>query len=165
MVNPWDRTFEQRIESCQEKKDLGSDKFKEHDYKAAGKYYIDALKDIIPLIEPPSELDSAINSLKVACYSNLAACQLKLGQYQRVIFNCDKSLFLDNNNVKSLFRRASAYLEYKGYDEAEKDIQAILQLEPNNTATRELETKLKRLLSDRDKADAKMMKAFMQEDC
>ena len=104
-----------------------------------------------------------VKILKIACYTNLSACQLKLKQYDRVILNCEKSLSLDGDNVKSLFRRASAYLECHNCDDAEKDIHAILRLEPNNSAVKQLETRLKKLLAEKDKMHAKMMKAFLTQ--
>ena len=119
------------------------------------------MRDIIPIIEPEDEEeDGVLNELKTALYSNLSACQLQLSQFDKVIRNCSKSLEIDNNNVKCLYRRASAYLECKDRDSADKDIKRILELEPENTAVRELETKLLSLKVDADNRDAAIMKSF-----
>lgn len=160
MVDIWDCTPEQRVEHSQENKNLGSEIFKDQDYKSAGEYYIKAIRDLIPIIEPSSGLEETVKSLLVACYSNLAACQLKLQQFDRVILNCDKSLSLDSTNVKSIFRRATANIECKNLDEAQRDINLMYQLDPRNTATKELGIKFKKLTAEKDKADAKIMEAY-----
>lgn len=119
------------------------------------------MRDIIPIIEPENEEeDSILDELKTNLYSNLAACQLKLCQFDRVIRNCSKSLEINNENVKCLYRRASAFLEHKDRESAEKDIKQILQLEPENTAVKELETKLVSLKKGADNRDAAIMKSF-----
>ena len=96
-------------------------------------------------------------------YNSLPACQLKLHQNQRVITNCTKALLLDTSNVKCLYRRATAHLECKSPDNAEDDIRAILNIEPGNSAVKELQVKLKKMRSEKDKSDARIMKAFLQE--
>ena len=119
------------------------------------------MRDIIPIIEPEDEgEDGILDELKTNLYSNLAACQLKLRQFDRVIRNCSKSLEINNDNVKCLYRRANAFLEHKDRESAEKDIKRILELEPENTAVKELGTKLASLKMDANNRDAAMMRSF-----
>ena len=129
-------------------------------FKEAGQCYINALRDIIPIIEPGDGEDVVLDELKTNLYSNLAACQLKLHQYDRVIINCNKSLEINNDNVKCLYRRANAFLEQKDKESAEKDIKRILELEPENSAVKELGTKLTSLKMDADNRDAAIMKNY-----
>ena len=132
------------------------------EYKIAGEFYINALRDIIPITEPSdNEQEETINNLKENCYSNLAACQLKLEQYDRVVRNCTKSLDLNDKNIKCLYRRALGYLECRNRDSGQHDMKRIRELEPNNTILKELETKLSVLNKQADKRDAAMMKSFL----
>lgn len=120
------------------------------------------MKDIIPILEPSNQdEEKTIKELKEALFSNLAACQLKLQQYQRVIENCTKSLDINPQNVKCLYRRASAYLQCRDRGSARKDIDRIYELEPSNTAVKDLETKLSSLDMKANQRDAAMMKSFL----
>jgi len=134
------------------------------EFKMAGQLYIDALRDVIPITEPiDKEQEEIINKLKENCYSNLAACQLKLKQYDRVVRNCTKSLDVNDKNIKCLYRRALGYLECRNRDSADQDIKRIRELEPNNSVIKELETKLSALNKEADKRDAAMMRSFLSK--
>lgn len=52
--------------------------------------------------------------------------------YKLAIRDCTSSLKLDNTYVKSYQRRSAAYIALKMYDEAIKDLNKILKLEPSN---------------------------------
>ena len=105
--------------------------------------------------------ENEVNLLKETCFSNLAACQLKLKQYDRVIINCTKSIELNESNVKCFYRRACAHLECRNVSSAKEDIDKVLALEPGNSAVKELETKMAKLNKISDERDAKMMKSFL----
>ena len=64
----------------------------------------------------------------------MALCHLKLGEHAECIRACDKALELDAKNEKCFFRRGQSYMSMSGYDEAIKDFQAVLKLNPANTA-------------------------------
>ena len=64
----------------------------------------------------------------------MALCHLKLGEHAECIRACDKALELDPKNEKCLFRRGQSYMSMSGHDEAIKDFQAVLKLNPANTA-------------------------------
>lgn len=52
--------------------------------------------------------------------------------YKLAICDCTSSLKLDNTYVKSYQRRSAAYIALGMYDEAIKDLNKILKLEPSN---------------------------------
>ena len=70
--------------------------------------------------------------MKSQLYSNFAACQIKSGNSKMAIINCTKCLEIDNNNVKALFRRATAYAGIKEYELAINDCQTAISIDPNN---------------------------------
>ncbi|XP_025416279.1 RNA polymerase II-associated protein 3-like [Sipha flava] len=65
-------------------------------------------------------------------YANRALCYLKLNKYKLTINDCTSSLKLDSTYVKTYQRRSAAYMALEMYDEAKKDLDSVLKLEPNN---------------------------------
>ncbi|XP_065667504.1 uncharacterized protein LOC136087843 [Hydra vulgaris] len=160
-IELWKRTPAQRINDAYAKNEQAKEQYKNQDFKSAGEYYISSIRDVIPIVLQTSEFEEEVRKLKVTCYSNLAACQLKLKQYDRVIINCNKGLELEPDNVKCLYRRATAHLSCEDIDNAEKDVKKLILLEPNNMAFRQLLSSLKIKVSDKNKLDAKFMRMFM----
>lgn len=52
----------------------------------------------------------ALVEIKMKCYSNLAAAQLKIKQYEDAEQACTAALSIQPNNVKALFRKAKAIM-------------------------------------------------------
>ena len=75
---------------------------------------------------------------KRQCLLNEAMCRLKLGDAAAALAACNTALELDANNVKALFRRASAHKALQSYAEAKTDLRAAIALEPANRELREL---------------------------
>ncbi|CAI6368171.1 unnamed protein product [Macrosiphum euphorbiae] len=65
-------------------------------------------------------------------YANRALCYLKTNEFKLAIIDCTSSLKLDKTYVKAFQRRSAAYMALGMYNEAKKDIQDVLKLEPNN---------------------------------
>jgi FK506-binding protein 4/5 len=64
----------------------------------------------------------------------MALCHLKLNQHAECIRACDKALELDPKNEKCLFRRGQSQMSMASYEEAIKDFQEVLKLNPSNNA-------------------------------
>ena len=52
--------------------------------------------------------------------------------YTGAVMECDRALFLEPDNIMALMRKGSAYYAMKNYDEAKKNWQAVLKIEPDN---------------------------------
>lgn len=91
------------------------------------------------------------NALLIATHNNLAMVYLKLGETTEAIKHCDKALEIDTKNVKALYRKAQvrwkssytpikeffqAYQNQNDFEEAIKEYQRVLDLEPSNKAAR-----------------------------
>lgn len=62
-------------------------------------------------------------------------------RFKSAISDCTSSLKLDNTYVKAYQRRSAAYISLGMYNEAKKDLNEVLKLEPNNKQAK-LDTKL-----------------------
>jgi tetratricopeptide (TPR) repeat protein len=84
------------------------------------------------------EQRATYDQLKATLALNLAASNLKLEQYEKVKLHCTNALELEPNNVKGLYRRASAHVALKDFESAKKDLSALLALEPENALAKHL---------------------------
>ena len=130
---------------------------KDKDYRGASTKYISALRDVIPVLEENGE----VQITKLSLYSNLAACQLNLKQYDRTILNCNKALIINDSHQKCIYRRACAYLETQNLDEARSDVERLLMLDSSNTAVKLLKDRLHKLCARKDAKDAQFMRKFL----
>jgi FK506-binding protein 4/5 len=64
----------------------------------------------------------------------MALCHLKLGEHAECIRACDTAIELDPKNEKCLFRRGQSQIAMTRYNEAIKDFQEVLKLNPSNSA-------------------------------
>ena len=104
--------------------------FKNSLYLTAFQRYHKSISYLIIAEQYECEID--LKKMKSQLYSNFAACQIKSGNYKMAIINCTKCLEIDNNNVKALFRRATAYAGIKEYELAINDCQTAISNDPNN---------------------------------
>lgn len=75
--------------------------------------------------------------MQIAAQSNLALCYLKLGDNRQCKTFCDNALALDPRNEKCMFRRGQVYMAFLNYEQAIKDFQAVLKLNPSNAAAQQ----------------------------
>ncbi|XP_038971751.1 peptidyl-prolyl cis-trans isomerase FKBP42-like isoform X3 [Phoenix dactylifera] len=87
-------------------------------------------------------------AVKNPCHLNMAACLIKLNQYEEAIGQCSIVLSEDENNVKALYRRGKARAQLGQTDAAREDFQKARKFAPEDKAiVRELQ-----LLAEHDKA-------------
>ena len=73
-----------------------------------------------------------LDKSNVIGYLNRSLCYVKLNQPDKAISDCSFVLEQDKNNVKALYRRASANKLKQKYELVAKDLKKLLSLEPNN---------------------------------
>lgn len=79
---------------------------------------------------------------------NLAVVELKLLNYQDVIYACNEALKLNETNVKALFRRGQAKAELKLYESALEDLKLAYKVSPDNKAVLSEFERIKKILLD-----------------
>ncbi|KAJ3792671.1 hypothetical protein GGU11DRAFT_478111 [Lentinula aff. detonsa] len=106
---------------AQAAKDKGNDAFKNGDYPSAIGYYTQAI------LEDSKDWTFPLNR---------AAAYLKLGKNDDAERDCNTVLTLNTTNVKALFRRAQARRALEKLDEAQKDLEQAIALDPSNQSVK-----------------------------
>lgn len=138
-------TQEQKFKIASQHKAKGVDLFKTGNLEYALKRFSKALHYLIlmlPSSDIPVPLLLGFNNLRAQCYANLSACQIKAGSYEYVVENCTKALAIQPDNIKCVFRRATANFMLKNFDACKLDVQTGLALEPNSKSFKQLGQKL-----------------------
>ena len=141
----WDLTDQERLEMARQHKEEGSKLFKLNHIRCAAMRYsksvqcLAAMDPDTPLeVENLEDYEKEIVSVRAAALLNLAACHLKLGQYDHVVRNCSKVLEVEPGNVKGWYRRAKALLAMRDYESARSGLLKAKELDPGNQAVNEL---------------------------
>jgi len=137
-----DGDAEQKYYDALELKKSANEKFVSGNYSYASSLYEDVanrLEDLHAIItrqQDHSHLLQDISSELTKIYSNNAECTLRLKMYFYVVTQANKSLEWDENNLKSIFRRAKANVELANYSEAKEDLKYLKsQMKMNNDVT------------------------------
>lgn len=158
-LNKSELEYHERVERAKKLKEEGNQKVKEGKFKEArDQFYQEGLTYIEddPLDEEDvNETSRELKTLKVQLYSNLAICNVKLGEWGAAINNCNEALKIEPDNVKVWFRRASARLDYGLIDEARWDCAALLEREPLNPDFMHLRSRIAKKLKEEKEKDKK----------
>lgn len=99
---------------------------------------------------------------QITLYNNLAHIQLKYGEYSAAQDLCNRVLKYEPENLKALYRRGLAYAGLHLYEDAWKDIQIVLQLDPNNKAAQQKAKELKPMVENVNKNYANVIKKMFK---
>ncbi|KXZ44317.1 hypothetical protein GPECTOR_69g410 [Gonium pectorale] len=156
--------FEERLERAERRRLAGNELFKEGRYKDALAKYALALsymdEDFMYQLEG-HYLDKA-EAVKLRVHLNMAAAQLKTGDYNTAIYNCGQVLNMDNKNVKALFRRARAQHKLGRTTEARQDLEAALKIDPNDPELKRELAAVKATLKEEEKASAALYRGLIK---
>ncbi|KAJ2944698.1 hypothetical protein O0L34_g4055 [Tuta absoluta] len=137
VISDWG--WQRLLEASQHHKEQGVMLVKEKRTVDAFRRFSKSFKMLVA-IEPvdPNVIDDAtrneMKDLKVKLYNNLAHCQLQFDEYEAALDLCSRALKLHPENIKALYRRSIAYSGMNLHEEAWKDVQEILRIDPNDKA-------------------------------
>lgn len=118
-------------------KEKGNEAFKSSEWDEAIKFYTKAIK----FGEKHKELP--------VFYKNRAAAYLKTESFERAYDDCTKSLELQSNDQKALFRRVQALEAMERYEEAYRDARTIWNNEPTFKAIQPVLERLHKIVQTR----------------
>uniref|UniRef100_A0A673GX08 peptidylprolyl isomerase n=1 Tax=Sinocyclocheilus rhinocerous TaxID=307959 RepID=A0A673GX08_9TELE len=127
--DPLSLPIPERIRIGNQKRERGNFYFQREEYSMAAQAYCMAL-DMLTT-RTYEEEEEEVNDYRVKCLNNLAAAQLKLGQFDEALHSSRDVLFLDPQNVKALFRKGKLLSDRGEYEEAMETLKKALKLEPS----------------------------------
>ena len=146
-------TKEEKLETATKRKNEGNELFALNKIARALKKY----KAALDLFEFDSDMKGEdrekANKVKLPCYLNVAACKLRLSDWESVKENCSKALEIDPQNTKALFRRGVARTETDEWELARRDFQLATDLDPKNVELKKEFQRLKTKMAEQDKRD------------
>lgn len=167
-VETWSLKGDGKIEQAKIYKEKGTRYFKANEYNLATKMYQKVVSFLDFTDDFKGDLKPERDSLTLSADLNLALCYLKLNQYVEAKAECNKALELSPKNEKALFRRGQAHLALASPESAIKDFQAVLEIEPKNSAAAKniaiCNAQIKKQLAKERKLYANMFDKFAQED-
>ena len=125
----WKLKGPEKFEWSNKRKNEGNDLFKVGKLARAQKKYKAAIDYIISDYEMSEEEKAEASSLKTAITLNLAACEIKKGDWPEVEKRCNEALDIQPQNTKALLRRGKAFNEMNKWKEAKTDLQAVIATE------------------------------------
>lgn len=156
--------YEERLEAAERRRLAGNDLFKEGRYKEALAKYAVALsfldEDFLMQLDGPF-LDKAID-VKLPVHLNMAACQIKSGDYHTAIYNCNQVLSVDKDNAKALFRRGRARHLLGQTQEALEDLQAAYSKSQDDKSILKEIHSVRATIAEERKASAALFKGRLE---
>jgi tetratricopeptide (TPR) repeat protein len=132
----------------------------EKDFEKASRAYRKGVNAIKGLNKTNSG-DEQVKTLLLSLHTNLSMMQFKLGKYSQAQSVATKALEIDDQNVKALYRRATARRKLGDSDGAMADLKLALAKEPDNkTCRKELVTLKKELELAKQAQKKSLQKAF-----
>lgn len=157
----WEMSITEKWRRATYHKQKGMELYARGEYQWAFHRFGLTLKYIVSLEhDVPSGHEEGMNmmGLKLSCYLNVAACQMRHHNYESVVKNCCKALELQPDNAKALYRRGSAYIQLQEYEKAKQDLNKAQEFEPKNPAIMKQQQLLKARLQKLNQYYASAMK-------
>lgn len=148
---PQSLSEEGKVAWATQRKEVGSRLVREARYLLARQRYKGAVELLSHTDNFKEATKSAAIALKLTCELNSAQCFLKMSDFFGARSACDAVLKLEPNNVKALFRRATANMQLNEFEGAVSELRRLLGVDPNNAEARRMLPQAQRGVKDADK--------------
>ncbi|PHJ22527.1 tetratricopeptide repeat-containing protein [Cystoisospora suis] len=158
----YEKPTSEKIDAADRFRSEGNAAFREKNYGLAAVNYRKALLQFDYTFPDTPEEQQRMDSVKLPCHLNLAACKLHQQEYDEVYIQCRLALEMDPNNVKALYRRGLAYLQQDHFEKAKKDLLKAQSVEPVNREVRDALVLLREKIQRYKRRSLKTYKAMLQ---
>ncbi|XP_053111189.1 peptidyl-prolyl cis-trans isomerase D [Hemicordylus capensis] len=150
------------VSVAEDVRNIGNTYFKSQNWAMAISKYSKSLRYIEASKAVAEQADSEkLNAAALTCYINIAACKLKLSEWQDAIENCTAALSIDPANTKALYRRAQAWKGRRHHDQALADLQKAQSIAPQDKAIQmEIQKVKQKIKTEKEKEKAVYAKMF-----
>lgn len=168
----WEMNDQERIDESAKNKSKGTEMIKVQNYAQAEKFYRRAVDNVdhLDAVDDGVEVEiiKKAESLRLACYLNMALCQIKQKDYVSAVHNCNKALESDPQSEKALFRRGEAQFAQRSFKEAKESYEMAVRVNPENKTAKHNMVKCKNELKKQQALESKtykgMFEKFSQQD-
>jgi FK506-binding protein 4/5 len=159
--NVWEFDFPERLRLSMLKKDEAKGYFLEKRFDKSKRRYLKSLKYLENKENLNEKEMKEMNEILNLCFLNIAACDLKLENYENAIHYCDLSLSIEPENTKGLFRRAQANFKLSEFEKSKSDFHKILNSKNLDKPTeQQVKLELKNVEREQQKYENQMKKMF-----
>ncbi|XP_073197576.1 peptidyl-prolyl cis-trans isomerase D isoform X3 [Lepidochelys kempii] len=143
-------------------KNIGNTFFKTQNWAMATKKYTKGLRYVEASKAIVEESNTAkFNPTALICLLNIAACKLKVSDWQGAIESCCEALAIDPANTKALYRRAQGWQGIRDFDQALADLKKAQEITPEDKAIQTEALKVKqKIKAQKEKEKAAYAKMF-----
>ncbi|XP_043401848.1 peptidyl-prolyl cis-trans isomerase D isoform X4 [Chelonia mydas] len=143
-------------------KNIGNTFFKTQNWAMATKKYTKGLRYVEASKAIVEESNTAkFNPTALICFLNIAACKLKVSDWQGAIESCCEALAIDPANTKALYRRAQGWQGIRDFDQALADLKKAQEITPEDKAIQTEALKVKqKIKAQKEKEKAAYAKMF-----
>ncbi|VVC24518.1 Tetratricopeptide repeat,Tetratricopeptide repeat-containing domain,Tetratricopeptide-like helical [Cinara cedri] len=156
-LRSWHTDDQMKLIEAARQKEAGNILFRQKRYMDAFHRFNLSIRSVLFLRDEKAE---GVREKRDILYStvcnNMAACQLKLHNYEHARVLATKVLTVDPSNLKAFLRRSQAFVELKMFDNAFVDARYVLDHCPANTLAKRYLDKAARGIEDQ-KANYKVM--------
>uniref|UniRef100_A0A7S1AXB9 peptidylprolyl isomerase n=1 Tax=Noctiluca scintillans TaxID=2966 RepID=A0A7S1AXB9_NOCSC len=144
----YEKTTDEKVAGADRFREEGNDAFRKQNFGLAAVHYRKALLQFDYTIpETPAE-EKKVDTVKIACLLNLAACKCQQEDWDEVLTHCRLALEIDPRSVKAYYRSGLAHLARDQFDLARDMLTSAYDIEPKNPQVIETLKSLKKKMAN-----------------
>jgi len=161
---PWKyKTFEDLYEQAEIRKNQGNELFQAGNNYAAQKKYEKGLQFVEKDATFEEDEKETAKQFRITCNGNLALTYIKQNKFREALESANKVIALDFNNAKGLYRRGLAYVELDQWENAKRDFNRVLELDPGNKAAARSKSLLNKKIAKQNAKDKKKFEGLFDK--
>lgn len=142
----YEKSTEDKIRAADRFRQEGNEAYRKQNYGLAAVHYRKALLQFDYTFAETPEEETSLESVKLPCLLNLAACKFQQEEWDDVLTQCRLALEINPRSVKAFYRTGLAHLARDHFDLAKESLLSAYEIEPANpevlAALRQLKQKM-----------------------